>query len=153
MQWGNVPGWIEALATVGALVAAIVAVRASWRVLGIEQARERDRLVEGERAEQADRVAAWLSLNPALTVLNGSSLPVYDVEIRIYGEDGEHLTTGKWSVLAPGMLELGAVALEPLGKYFRIDLATRQRGSLVMVFRDSAGRTWHRDAKGLLTKA
>lgn len=79
MRWGDVPGWIEALATVGALIAAIVAVRAFWRVLGIEQARERDRLVERERGQQADQVAAWLSVKPALTVLNGSSLPVYDV--------------------------------------------------------------------------
>ena len=63
---GDVPSWIEAVATVAAFLAAAWAVVRTGDLLKIEQGRDHDRDRETaelrertERAEQADMVAAW----------------------------------------------------------------------------------------------
>jgi hypothetical protein len=65
-DWGDVPSWIEAIATVLAFFAAGWAVVRTGELLRIEQGRDVDRAREtadlrerAERAEQADLVAAW----------------------------------------------------------------------------------------------
>jgi hypothetical protein len=93
LDWGDVPTWIGAVATMLAFIAAWVAARAAWRVLELERTRDRLRR-EVEDRVQADRVAAWPSLGPSnpddpdspevwgATVRNASELPVYQVKVE-----------------------------------------------------------------------
>src|SRR5689334_11831407 len=98
MDWGDVPTWVQAIATLLALIAAGAAASAAWQVLAVERKRDVDRQqVEDERraAEargQADRVAAWPSTSPTeqnappppqqgVSIRNASELPVYNVRV------------------------------------------------------------------------
>jgi hypothetical protein len=108
VQWGDVPGWITAVATLlafgGAAYAAVVAKRLYDTEVNRDQARD-----DAARKEQAARVSAWVDTEtrpgpvkppklkafgetePArdttlrvavVKILNGSELPIYDVEVR-----------------------------------------------------------------------
>lgn len=168
VDWGDVPTWISALATIAAFLAALLAVRASWNVLTLERAREDraeaqelERQRAAERAEQADHIAAWSYwAEPQMLrrtgwgalVVNESGLPIYDVTAAFFGPDGSHRGDGSQSVVPPGQNFIpwpGGLTREGG------DGASREQGSdfrVAVAFRDAAGRTWHRDQNGVLTK-
>jgi hypothetical protein len=170
MQWGDVPGWVNAATTAVALLAAMVAARAAWHVLRIEQVCEDDRKGTEARA-QAERIAAWPSLwevddpddtEPGFVwgaaIRNASDLPAYQVHVQftpIGGSGGEG--TIVIELVPPGSWRLEGGALSPatggqslparevtdaLPRVFQIGLR----------FMDAAGRTWNRDVRGVLTE-
>lgn len=163
MDWGDVPTWVNAGVTFIALCAAVVAVRRSGALLRVEQGRDHQRDEReaeqrnaAERAEQADRVAAWLVRDPSrpsasladpnpvtANVMNESHLPVYDVELEFDGAFG-------FAKANLGTLPPGSAVLDPPQEVRRDDGTTTDELSLTVTFRDSAGRVWHRDEEGRL---
>jgi hypothetical protein len=174
VDWGDAPTWITAVATIAALIAAGLAVRASWAVLKLETRREdraekadAERRAAAERAEQADYVAAWMHWNDGVPlfpdttifgpmmgqgwgalVTNASSLPIYTVALVFYGRDGEERDRVEKDFVPPGESHV------PWNKELRQgDGEDRELGTDIRVeifFRDTAGRTWRRDMNGVL---
>jgi hypothetical protein len=80
IDWGDVPTWVGAITTLGALIAAGVLIRVELR----RDHREQGRL---ERNEQADKVAAWFDDESGkILIRNGSSLPIYNVRVWVYSD-------------------------------------------------------------------
>jgi hypothetical protein len=171
---GDLPTWIQAVATVLALIAASIAAVAAWRVLEVERRRDDERRqFEDERRAtdertQAERVAAWPSLvrsdpaDPASpaewsgTIRNASDLPVYQVGIEFEPIGGGGLTVYMFEVVPPGSWSLNRDrVLYPGG-----ELQVRQEvGDLpdrtfviALRFTDAANRVWRRDRYGVLTR-
>lgn len=164
-DWGDVPTWITAFATVIALAAAVLAVRASWEVLKVERQRE-DRTVKAEderrqreeRAEQADLVAVWSVPASARTVIhNGSQLPIYRVVVTyVFPSVGESREAGLLVAVPPGTKEAPVPALPDVmvdpysGEPVTIGMdVTGARHEVRFV--DTGGRHWHRNIDGVLT--
>lgn len=137
IDWGDVPTWVGAITTLGALIAAAVLVRFELR----RDHREVDRL---ERAEQADKVAAWFDDQSArILVRNGSSLPIYNVRVWVIsGAPGDELIEVDGAV-PPGDMPL-AVPRGAMGALSEIGLRLR--------FTDAAGRSWQRWFDGTLRR-
>lgn len=147
--WGDLATWVTAIVTLGALVAAIAAVRRSGKLLQIEQDRDQARdkrdaeLREAaERAEQADLVAAWPEdvedFGPlSVRLTNGSSLPVYDVELEFVGPSG--VETEKAGLLPPG------TQLHDWPQGMHDGEGTLADFRVALRFRDTAGRVWRRN--------
>ena len=172
LNWGDVPTWITALATILALIAAVWAVRASWSVLRLEQQRE-DRAEKAEeerreqvhRAAQADAVAGWIHRLDAVyhdvagtletppiwgaKIVNVSLLPVYDVKVGFHRPNGRRLADVDYGLLPPGETFVASpvnLAIEdPVGP------GNEKSVRVEVEFRDTAGRVWLRDRYGLLT--
>lgn len=148
----SLAAWIEALATVGAFVAAVVAVRYSWRLLQHERALREANDLAHERAVQADRVAVWMLPNGRTMLSNSSDMPVFDVAVAwVNGDDRRGVEVGSW---APGQQDKVAFPYEA-GVQDRLSGAgehwEKPRDYQVMVrFRDAAGRIWERDQFGVL---
>jgi hypothetical protein len=96
IDWGDVPTWVGAVATVLALVAAAIAAVFAGRAYGIESRRDavaaadRKAAVDEQLRSQASRVVIWLKDNVAppsgpfgVMYANTSGLPVFDVNIRL----------------------------------------------------------------------
>lgn len=87
VEWGDAPSWITALVAFAALAAAWWAGGTAAELLRVERSREDrterqdlERQASGERAEQANWVAAWNDRGN-FVVLNGSKLPIWDVSL------------------------------------------------------------------------
>lgn len=173
VEWGDVPTWVNAAVTGAALWAAYRAVKASGQMLKIEQKRDakrdaedRDRRQQAEAAEQADKVAAWPEERPdefgkfaeptewGTRLVNGSALPVYNVESRQHAPDGKVLWSTADHVLAP---------TDPEGKFHSWPGRVREVDgvdgpvppelcTVSISFRDSGGRRWKRDLDGRLLR-
>jgi hypothetical protein len=63
VDWGSVADWIAGLSSLGALVAAIVAVIFAGRSYRHQQAQVAQ-LMQDRRAEQASKVSAWFEIAP-----------------------------------------------------------------------------------------
>lgn len=170
VAWGDVPSWLSALATAAALVAAVKAWRAAAAVVMIERQRDADR-ADTEQRQQADRVATWPSLvlsDPSdprspprwgVAVRNASGLPIYQVHI-----EHEPITRHAgalaviFEVVPPGTFLLSERRLYRLSRADRllrvgVDEALPDRGyQVALTFTDAAGRTWHRDVRGALSR-
>jgi hypothetical protein len=87
VDWGDVPTWVGALTTIGALIAA------GWLVK-VELGRDRRTTEASARAQQADLVASWndqVDSDSWAVVRNGSQLPIYDVYVDLFDWSGvEH---------------------------------------------------------------
>lgn len=99
-DFGTVPGWISALSTFLALVAACFAavfayhqVKAAQAQVEALKAEARDRAQE-KRRELASQVAAWLakdaSDNFVVLILNASKQPVYDAVLSFIAPNNEN---------------------------------------------------------------
>jgi hypothetical protein len=156
-NWGDVPTWLGATASVGALLAAVAAAIIARRIYTIES--ERDRRAEldrnerraAERRAQAEAVGAWADgsdeSRTCIWVANGSQLPIWDVVVRVYvpsepgRELGKLVTMASRQVVPPSG---GAVKLATVGP--------EANESLVEVeFRDASGVPWLRDRFGVLS--
>lgn len=169
-RWGDIPGWIEALSTLAAVIAALWAGRAVYRQLRIEQGREADRLESARRAFQADDIAGWAvddaslrrrvkfgnvdsSIQSGAKVVNGSRLPVYEVEVLFIGLPGNNtIDRIKQTVLPPGQKTyrepeiVRAATSDPL----KTPKPASERFAVGLRFVDSAGDRWLRDQDGRL---
>ncbi|MEU1641411.1 hypothetical protein [Micromonospora zamorensis] len=109
---GDLPGWIQAVTTIGALAFAWIAAKSALNLYRIESARDEHR-ARAERESQASRVCVWMEPDlhapvdeieveftpgryekvrerqwrPLTNVKNGSELPVYAVTVYFYRED------------------------------------------------------------------
>lgn len=153
-DWGDVPTWISAVTTAGALAAA------AWVVV-IELRRER-RSEEASRSEQAAKVAAWCEhvdyrhprvyefsgggdpevVGWGLTIHNGSDLPVYEAVVGVAAETSRSLVLV--GALPPGYRRV------PMPEDVTILDAKYGSASLTVSFRDAAGTRWIRGASGCL---
>lgn len=95
------PEWLAALTSVGALVAAIFAGLAAWRVARIEQQRD--------RRAQALAISAWATQRMVdgrptvgIHLLNTSAAPVTEVAVCFTDADGSPYTPLRLRILPPG---------------------------------------------------
>jgi hypothetical protein len=160
VQWGDVPTWIGAVATVGALAGAAVAAGIAYRLYRIESTRDQEAANERRRA-QATRISGWHGLTTyredlpgpksrqfwKATVRNASDLPVYDGRVEF-----------RKTATQDGAPPVGAV---PSHKDIRVlPPGTEQLDgpdgdsdySVALRYRDAAGVVWYRDAQGFLTE-
>lgn len=161
--------WATAVVAAGALAAAVVAARVSWRVLQIELDRDSERREVAERAAQADSVAAWattvdhefaeLTVPRSLgaVVRNASSLPVYNLVVTFIGPDGTDRARITVPVFPPGEDQFHC-PIEPRRPERQDDevpvyAESFSEFAVALTFRDTAGRTWVRDQHGQLAKA
>lgn len=173
VSWGDVPTWLGVVASVATLVAAVWAGVLAKRALSLEFARDRDRDEEARR-DQASKVSAWIGIKapppqvpgdvrviwsgPSLGVFvrNGSSEPIYLVELALHKDDelrGTHVLPG----------------LTPPGEHFTrvpseayTTMTADRRGNEIPVdsldetfmleiqFTDARGRRWRRAIDGQL---
>jgi hypothetical protein len=146
------PAWIAALATVGAFIAAFVAVRHSWALLRLERTRRAEAEQAAERAVQADGIAAWMTPSGETHVRNSSDLPVYDVAVAwVDGADQRGIELGTWPPDHEQTVQFPFTAGVRNGLTGEIGHYEDPRRYRVLVrFRDTAGRTWQRDQFGVL---
>lgn len=161
-RWGTgpdtLPGWIEALSTFAAFIAAVIAVRYTKRVFEIEQKRD-ERLDEDRRSAQASTVAAWVGIKtihiekerdswrPARDVeqygyflRNASELPVTNLEFRT----GKMLESFEsLDVLPPGDEPLFIRLDQNVVNDFTNDGV--ESPPVTLSFTDAAGHRWIRD--------
>jgi hypothetical protein len=172
VDWGDFPTWVQAITTSGALFAA------GW-VVKIELDRDAARTNQetaarevAERAEQADRVAAWHESRRVTAsaggflgwdswqaiVLNGSVLPVYDLTAVFVGPDGRRFPAEKVAVVSPGesavawpkeLQHTQAQETESSKRYSQTDLG---KFLVTITFRDTGNRIWERDEHGTLNR-
>lgn len=152
IDWGDVPTWVGAITTLGALIAA-------GMVLRVEMRRDRDAAEDRARSEQAMFCAAWPGLTArgghVVFFRNGSQLPVYDVRITIRNEEGRVLEVGDTErIQPPGERTYGwpneVFDVDELGDRIRDN---REQWFPECSFTDAAGRVWFRDWKGTLLRA
>lgn len=143
--WGDVPGWLTAFATVGALIAAYVAAKQAKAIVQLELKRDEERKVLDD-ASQASQVAVWATESVAEPVdrtswigrftvmsvsgfvVNNSPQPVYDVEVAWFvGE--EQVFSSALAVLPPKGLEEWKLPTEVIARF---DDATQDRGDVVL---------------------
>lgn len=148
LEFGDVPGWIEAVAT-------SLAFAGTTSLLWIESRRRR----EERRAQiesQASKVAHWLDKSESgewsLKYRNASDVPVYRIRLhayvgeadkgyqlmrRIYPKDGEHTRRriNDW-----------------LNKEVLVDYDEKSTIWVDLIFEDASGRGWVRDLDGALAQ-
>lgn len=165
---GDLPTWLSALSAMAALVAALWAGRAAWRVVSVERERDEERRRLDARA-QADLIAAWPALvlsDPAnqdsplkwgVAVRNASPLPVHQVHVaHVPISSGQGEKTVVFELVAPGDFLIAGHEMyrrpdaqvprpfpaELRGRWYVIELR----------FTDMSGRRWHRDRHGNLVR-
>lgn len=148
-------GWIEAVATALALLAAMIAAIFAVGAFRIETARER-RWEDSAARAQAEVVAAWGHRGEVI-IVNGSALPVYDVQLVVLIR-GKSVAM-KLNHLQPtdvgGRKVRETVFLKHFDTQYRAaDAAGEGMPSTLVVieFSDAAGQRWLRDARGRLSR-
>jgi arabinogalactan oligomer/maltooligosaccharide transport system substrate-binding protein len=164
VSWGDVPGWIEAIATFGALVFAAAAAVSTGRILRLES--ERDRVASEARREQERRmrraqaalVSAWWGevegrprSVPGVYVRNASEAPIYQAHLTLVAPDDGH--SGYWKtqrlVIPPGEAE--HIPVDLAGLAIGADFGNSER-RVKLTFTDAAGVRWARDEYGHLVE-
>lgn len=158
MQW--TAAHVVAIAESASALLAGGALLVSARLLRREAKRDRAR-EETEKQAQAAKVSAWMRVEAQSVqtswgeaslervigyVQNGSDLPVYDAVVMFATEDpkGGPPTVANQNV--------GFVAPQGQASFDAQELQDRALSSepLPLIFRDSGGRRWFRDGKGIL---
>lgn len=165
-EWGDVPTWIQAVATVLAVIAASIAAVFTRRMLQVENSRDLQQKVARERM-QAELIAIWVEPTTSQTATyptprlvdlhyaNLSKLPVYDAIIL--------LSNGKVTERIP--LHTLPPTPESITREAYLDVllkAALQRGmrryhpivvrklDIRIIFSDAAGNRWARHKHGPL---
>lgn len=76
---GSIAEWVAAIATLGALLAALYAGQQAAKIVQVEQKRDAERDAAARRA-QAEQVAAW-GRGGKVYVLNSSNVPIYNIRL------------------------------------------------------------------------
>lgn len=169
---GELPGWIEAGATVAAVGAAIVAGFYAARAYGLEHQRER-RYEDTQLSAQASLIAAWpggsgfagqdgrtFFRQVQATLRNASDLPVTDVSVNFHmilgndhPDDGRLIATYRAEHLPPDTL-LPIILDLRSSQDTRVWVPTGKQPRVVVdvTFRDTATIEWHRTMKGELLR-
>jgi hypothetical protein len=166
VDWGDVPGWIQAGATVALLVAAVIAGVLASRIYKIESARDR-RYAEERQKDQASLVSAWVERRDSALLLgegaagpghflilkNASVLPVYDVSVRYFIPEASKFVEHSHPIglLVPGERaeRIARPADAELGKLKLMHSSLRVHLSFI----DSHGQRWQRPPDGGLELA
>lgn len=155
LDMGDVPTWINAVTTLGALVAAGVVVK-------VELGREARARAESESA-QADLVAAWMARRPQawVVVRNSSTLPIYGVTILLKNafrpldpeQPHQELRFSRFFEVLPPGEEPASDLVNASGQPMR-DPDPELKAFLVVEvwFTDAAGRRWVRRSTGNLER-
>jgi hypothetical protein len=156
----DIPEWLAALASVGALVAAVFAGLAAWRVARIEQQRD--------CRAQAVAISAWATQrvvdgHPTVGIhlLNTSAAPVTDVAVGFTDADGSPYTPLRLRILPPGAYFVQQKRSSPY-KWGFPEPATDALVAIMksgtwrvdsLAFRDQDDAAWRRAASGTLREA
>lgn len=143
METGSLADWFGALATLAAVIVAIM-------IATTESRATRKR----ETHSQAEQISVWMvyfgiTNKPYVVIQNSSSLPVYDAVIyygTAYGAGAAQLKTNKGPI---SFLKI------PPGQYYSKPPKSpgnnmHARAGIAISFRDSNGHFWKRDATGML---
>jgi hypothetical protein len=170
MGWNLIFDGVSAIATAGALVAAIAAGLQAKRLFKIESARD-DQAQQAERRRQAAQISAWAAVRIELggeplygiVVRNSSNDPVYDVRISCHGFTTE-TTPELWCVPGGQYFVENVDTGDPHGLQWdyvrpvseirdpvRPFTASDSKGVDQVDFRDNAGLSWRRTARGELS--
>lgn len=154
VEWGTVPAWFSAIITSGSLLVAAFSYRRS---------------VLDKQSEQASKVAAWIALEhdrdeekPVLRLRNSSDGPIFDVTVTHESKGIATVselvpeTTSSYpldgSITDPTPRTIKAVSIE-VQSIVAVGVSRETvltAPSPTLVFRDSVGRWWQRDASGKL---
>ncbi|MGL3198227.1 MULTISPECIES: hypothetical protein [Curtobacterium] len=162
---------LSAVATAGALVAAVYAGLQARRLYRIESDRDEEARAAA-RASQATKVSAWAATRIrtggrvlfGVVVRNSSDDPVYDVQVTCHGFSSPRVAT--LQCVPPGeyfvanTVDEGSSAewdypkpvREVVGDPLRPFTISDAKGVDAITFRDNTGAGWHRAARGELTK-
>jgi hypothetical protein len=163
--------WIEPLATLGAFIAAGIAVVVAWRAYrgdAEETARIRGDQVEREKRAQAEQVAVWWvqwsspngpknGMWPAAMYVNRSGLPIYNVILRLQHMNVVTSSRGDYirATLEPETEPKEIGFLRETSEKYRIyneqsPLPYTPNARVSIEFTDAADRRWLRDFDGQL---
>jgi hypothetical protein len=172
---GDLAGWVEAVATGLALIAASVAAVFAAGAFTLERERE-DRWFDSQRSAQASLVACWWGTRThdikgpggdvmaqaevsGVWVRNASDLPITRVEFSVFSDDE---LIGSWShprPVPPTVEPWFLPAPNALASELRSRVVSNPEGTVLqtvpdvtvtMRFRDSAGTWWRRTRLGAL---
>lgn len=147
IDYGSLPDWLAGLGAVGALVAAISAVKyAKWTYEN--QAAELRTLLDERKREQASKVAAWTFTKdgaPQYRVANTSGLPIYMVELWVMGAG----VIGPICAMPLPFIPPGESTI-PVPRSHKIPTGETDQAFAGIAFQDAAGLRWKRDAWGNL---
>lgn len=173
MGWDTFFEGVSAIATAGALVAAVAAAVQAKQLFGIESARD-EQAKEDERRQHAKQLSAWAAMQIGrggnivygVIVRNSSDDPVYDVRISCHGFTTDRVPS--LSCVPPGQYFVpNRDQRKEDGRLFRWDYAkpvheiadpvrpftaSKNRGVDEITFRDNAGAAWRRTATGELAR-
>lgn len=152
------PGWIEAIATVVAALAAIVAglyarraVSDTGAALALERERDEQRAEEARR-QQASMVSAWIERDDLVIIRNLSYQPISHIELHILFGGNFSQVNADLGVIGghPSDPELSDRKVPIPDAYMERYLAEEDDGPFgaTLVFRDAAGRDWVRRPDG-----
>ena len=159
VNWGDLPTWVGAVTTLGALIAARRLIKVELE--RDERAAEDRRRAEEDRArsEQAALVATWPGPSPGssgrgIVVRNGSNLPIYGVEVTLHSHSGRpDILVVVEDVIPPGdrwyPFPESVFEVNELGD--RVG-DTRDDWAPAIEFEDAAGRLWGRNEDGVLER-
>lgn len=161
---------LSAIATAGALIAAVYAGFEARRLFRIESGRDKQAR-DAERKRQPSQVSAWAATRIktggriifGVVIRNSSDDPVYNVQVECHGfttprvptlqclPPGEYFVantveedpTAEWDYPKP--------IREVMGDPLRPFTISDARGVDAITFRDNTGAGWHRAARGELT--
>jgi len=141
VQWGNVPTWLAAVGTIGAVVVAI------WLALGDSRRRAR-----AEQRRQAEVITAWVAQTIGQGILvkvaNASNQAAY----RLIVSSSDATRQGDRPPGDPETWRAFVSELPPgeTDVYVAWEGGMSARPGVEIAFQDSAGRIWKRDYRGLL---
>ena len=161
---------LSAVATSGALIAAVYAGVQAKRLYRIESARD-EQARDAGRKRQATQVSAWAATRIrtagrivfGVVIRNSSDDPVYDVQVECHGFSSSPVAS--LQCVPPGEFFVANTVQEdaaaewdypkPLSEIndpMRPFTISDARGVDAITFRDNTGAGWHRAARGELTK-
>ncbi len=159
-ELGSVAELISAVATTGALVAAVVAARAAMQTTR-QQGDELRRLRDADERRDAAGVAFWMAVDhdrrPGVRSSNSSRLPIYDLAVWV-AVPGELLAVHYRSLgptIGENLLSRTQRAMEDwaAGQETAVDWSRLFGADAIgcaACFRDTANRWWLRDFDGML---
>jgi arabinogalactan oligomer / maltooligosaccharide transport system substrate-binding protein len=162
LQYGDLPTWVSAVASMCALIFAAIAAVAAIRVYKIESARDKIAAEETRRRDeqvrrgQAVLVSGWWGSDPhagkprpGAFIRNASDAPVYRVAISVL----DPVTPESSVTLAvPVVPPAAAPGFYPVARTPQAPTAAEEEHRVEVSFTDAAGLRWIRDQWGRLSE-
>ena len=175
VQWGDVPGWITAVASIAALIFATIAARTASNLYRIESGRDREAEEERRerqrerRSEQASKISAWYASRPdnngslaepneyGAFIRNASELPIHNVHVAFIRKNEIEETPDSRipavfqvvDIVPPGDSPIFVPILREIIE--EVSPRDERRNFVVAItFTDTENRRWRRDIHGQL---